>query len=70
MANPEKAPLPGEDTALHLETGSFILRSLIRDIALSADGDNQNIRITCVEVWSQYIISINSSFCDFGTVKL
>lgn len=51
MSDPEKAPLPGEDSALRLETGSYILRSLIKDVVLSGDGA-QDVKITCVEVWS------------------
>ncbi|KAE9983453.1 hypothetical protein EG328_009945 [Venturia inaequalis] len=51
MSDPEKAPLPGEDSALRLETGSYILRSLIKDVVLSGDGA-QDVKITCVEVWN------------------
>jgi len=40
-----------------LETGPYILRSLIQDVALSADGQNENTKITCVEAWRTYIIS-------------
>lgn len=40
------------DNAVQLETGPYILRSLIRQVALSADGDDDDIRITCVEAWS------------------
>jgi hypothetical protein len=58
MADPENPPIPGEDSALRLETGSYILRSLIKDVALSADGEGDDVKITCVEVWSQYSISI------------
>jgi hypothetical protein len=52
MSDPEKPSLPGEDSALRLETGSYILRCLIKDVALSGD-DAQGVKITCVEVWSQ-----------------
>ena len=31
------------------ETGPFILRSLIEDLPLSADGDQDGIEINCVE---------------------
>lgn len=51
MPDLEKAPLPEEDSALRLETGSYILRSLIKDVVLSGDGA-QDVKITCVEVWS------------------
>lgn len=40
--------------ALRLETGPYILRSLIRDVALSADGDDENVTITCIEAWSMW----------------
>jgi len=39
-----------------LETGPYILRSLIQDVALSADGEHENVKITCVEAWSMYRI--------------
>lgn len=38
--------------ALRLETGPYILRSLIHDVALSADADDKDVTITCVEAWS------------------
>jgi vacuolar protein sorting-associated protein 3 len=38
-----------------LDTGSYILRNLIQDVALSADGQDENIRITCVELWGTMI---------------
>jgi hypothetical protein len=31
------------------ETGPFVLRSLLEDVPLSADGDGRDIQITCVE---------------------
>lgn len=31
------------------ETGPFVLRSLLEDIPLSADGDTDDIEINCVE---------------------
>lgn len=31
------------------ETGPFVLRSLLEDVPLSADGDRGGIEITCVE---------------------
>ncbi|KAF2396291.1 hypothetical protein EJ06DRAFT_233575 [Trichodelitschia bisporula] len=45
MSGPPDAP-----TTTSLATGSFILRDLIKDVALSAEGE-EGIRITCVEVW-------------------
>jgi hypothetical protein len=34
------------------QDGPFILRKLVSDLPLSADGDAPDVRITCVEVWS------------------
>ena len=34
------------------ESGSYILRRLVENVALNATGDNRNVTITCVEVWS------------------
>lgn len=36
------------------QDGPFILRKLVSDLPLSADGDAADVRITCVEVWSMY----------------
>jgi hypothetical protein len=52
MADPDNHSNPGEESVLRLETGSYILRSLIKDVALSGEGDGGNVKITCVEVWS------------------
>lgn len=64
MANAEKQSIlgpPRDDEGPRLETGSYILRSLIKDVALSAGGDDQNVKITCVEVWSQYFPSSSNN---------
>jgi len=37
--------------AERLETGSYILRSLIKNVDLSPDGEDSSIHITCVEIW-------------------
>ncbi|EAT90224.2 hypothetical protein SNOG_02012 [Parastagonospora nodorum SN15] len=34
------------------QDGPFILRKLVSDLPLSADGDAADVRITCVEVWN------------------
>jgi hypothetical protein len=53
MADPEiLPPTAGDQTAPRVETGSYILRSLIKDVALSANDDGNDVKITCVEVWS------------------
>lgn len=36
------------------QDGPYILRKLVSDLPLSADGDSADVRITCVEVWSMY----------------
>lgn len=36
-----------------LETGSYVLRDLLRNVALSAEQDDDNVRITCVELWGK-----------------
>lgn len=43
---PEKAP----------ETGPFVLRSLLEDLPLSADGDREDIEINCVEFLGIHLI--------------
>ncbi|KKY15838.1 putative tgf beta receptor associated protein 1 [Diplodia seriata] len=37
----------------HIQTGSYTLRKLLSDIPLSADGNDQDVRITCVEFWNE-----------------
>ena len=32
-----------------LESGPYILRSLINDVPLSAEGDDEDVKINCVE---------------------
>lgn len=40
------------------ETGPYVLRSLLEDVPLSADGDRDDIDITCVEFLGVCNISI------------
>ena len=51
---PQMASTRGGDVAAgpRLEIGPYILRSLIQNVPLSADGEEENVRITCVEAWS------------------
>lgn len=35
--------------------GAYVLRDLIRDVPLSADGDDKNVFITAVEAWGMYV---------------
>lgn len=37
------------------ETGPFVLRALLEDIPLSAEGDRDNIEINCVEFLGTYL---------------
>jgi hypothetical protein len=46
--NPEELPSSNVERAIP-ETGPYILRSLLEDLPLSADGDRDDIEITCVE---------------------
>ena len=48
-----------------LDTGSYILRNLIQDIALSGDGEDDNIDITCVELWGTQPCSAFCFDADF-----
>jgi hypothetical protein len=34
-----------------LETGSYILRSLIANVALDVEGESEGVSITCVELY-------------------
>jgi hypothetical protein len=36
------------------ETGPFVLRSLLEDVPLSAEGENNDIKINCVEFLGEY----------------
>jgi hypothetical protein len=36
------------------ESGPFVLRSLLEDVPLSADGDREDIVINCVEFWGMF----------------
>ena len=36
------------------ETGTYILRSLVKDVPLSADGEASGVSITCVELWGTF----------------
>lgn len=34
--------------------GAYVLRELIRDVPLSADGEDKDVYITCVEAWGAF----------------
>lgn len=38
------------------QDGPFVLRKLVSDLPLSADGEHTDARLTCVEVWGMYIV--------------
>jgi vacuolar protein sorting-associated protein 3 len=38
------------------ETGPFVLRSLLEDLPLSADGDREDIEIKCAEFLGIYLL--------------
>ena len=46
--DPGELPSSSVDRAIP-ETGPYVLRTLIEDLPLSADGDRDDIEITCVE---------------------
>jgi hypothetical protein len=41
---------------VRLETGSYVLRDIIRNVALSTDGEESDVRITCVELWGMHLM--------------
>ncbi|KAF2621655.1 hypothetical protein BU25DRAFT_495551 [Macroventuria anomochaeta] len=47
----EAAPTPQGITRPPPQDGPFVLRKLVSDLPLSADGEHGDARITCVEVW-------------------
>lgn len=47
--DPEELRSPRKVERATLETGPYVLRSLLEDLPLSADGDRNDIEITCVE---------------------
>lgn len=48
----EASASPANPRGYHIQTGSYTLRKVLSDIPLSADGNDQDVRITCVEFWS------------------
>jgi vacuolar protein sorting-associated protein 3 len=51
--DPEKASLKKRQYPAP-ETGPFVLRSLLADLPLSAEGDRDDIEINCVEFLGTY----------------
>lgn len=46
-----EAPSIQPSTRLHPQHGAYMLRKLVGNLPLSADGQSTDVRITCVEVW-------------------
>ena len=46
--NPSSA-LPAQSSQTAAEPGPFVLRTLLQDVPLSADGGNEDIKINCVD---------------------
>lgn len=40
-----------------LEPGPFVLRTLLHDVPLSADGDEEDIKINCVDYWGMHALA-------------
>ena len=40
------------DSSADGSTGAYVLRDLIRDVPLSADGEDSSVYITCVDAWN------------------
>jgi hypothetical protein len=51
--DPEKASLKKRQRPAP-DTGPFVLRSLLDDLPLSAEGDRDDIEINCVEFLGRY----------------
>ncbi|MCJ1394610.1 hypothetical protein MMC18_007490 [Xylographa bjoerkii] len=51
MATSEGTPTLFERSGQPVSTGPYTLRSLMEDVPLSAEGQDTNITITCVEYW-------------------
>ena len=55
MATAEGAPAPLDRSGQPVSTGPYTLRSLMEDVPLSAEGQETQITITCVEYWGMHI---------------
>ncbi|KAM0327711.1 hypothetical protein ACHAQA_006006 [Verticillium albo-atrum] len=47
--DPDKEQSPGELDLTRLQDGPYVLRTLLDDVPLSADGPSENVKINCVE---------------------
>lgn len=46
-----------------VERGPFVLKTLLDNVPLSADGDRQDIVINCVEYWGMFYKAAEFFFC-------
>ena len=66
---PSPAPEAQPAARRTLETGPFVLRPLLQDVPLSAEGTDQDIKINCVDYHGKClfaflcVIGTNSDFC-------
>lgn len=51
---PPEDALPASQRHEPIETGPYVLRNLLEDVPLSADGDHESIRINCVEFLGKF----------------
>ncbi len=49
MESTDSAELNLQESRVRTDTGPFVLRGLLDDLPLSADGDRDDIEINCVE---------------------
>lgn len=54
----EAAPTPQGTARPPPQDGPFVLRKLVSDLPLSADGEHTDARITCVEVWGMHTVPL------------
>lgn len=43
-----------------LESGPFVLRTLLADVPLSADGDKEDIKINCVDYLGETLCALSA----------
>lgn len=57
-----------EQSHITRETGPYILRPLLNDIPLAADGHRDAVRISCVELWRKFIFGLRTTDLDLFLV--
>jgi len=53
MTNTQASAVESTHNHQHVESGPYVLRKLDVDFALSEDGSEDDIYITCVDFWGQ-----------------